>query len=271
MARRLTTRCAALAWAIALWLTPLWALAQTLDAGAEPRTLTGRPPLTTGGRLLFWLGALVVMGLVARVVFREQLLERRTLKRLMDEIGPFFPEFDIDAVKRWVERCAPHVWSGWRGRDLTSLEGFATARFFEEAEARFEDQRRRGLEHAARLEAVLRVHPLAMYPVGDGQPPRDVELLLRLEEKAVDCLVRPDGAVVEGSTDVRQVQHFWALRHDGHRWRLDRVWRPERGVDLDLTDKPVLPPVAGWRRPQDRPAREGARRSDCDGRGARLT
>lgn len=239
---------------VTLWLLPVIAVAQEaadMGLGAEPRTLTGRPPLTTGERLLFWLGALVVMALVARVVFREQLLERRTLKRLMDEIGPFFPEFDIDAVKRWVERCAPHVWSGWRRRDLSSLEGYATARFFAEAEAQFEEQRRRGLEHAARLETVLKVHPLGMYSTGEGQPPRDVELILRLEEKAVDCMVQPDGTVVEGSSDVRQVQHFWALRHDGHRWTLDRIWSPERGVDLDLTDKPVLPPVGQWRRPKD--------------------
>ena len=251
MARRILNRCILAGWAFALWLAPLAALAEDLGVGAEPRTLTGRPPLTTGERLLFWLGALVVMALVARVVFREQLLERRTLRRLMDEIGPFFPEFDIDALKRWVHRCAPHVWNGWRLRDMKSLEGFATAHFFEQTEARFEEQRRQGLEHAARLETVLKVHPLGMYPTDESQPPRGVELLLRLEEKAVDCLVKPDGTVVEGHTDVRQVQHFWALRHDGHRWLLDRVWDPERGVDLDLTDKPVLPPVGQWRRPQD--------------------
>lgn len=234
---------------LALALAPLWALAQ--DAGVEPRTLTGREPLAFGERLLFWLGAVIVMALVARVVFREQLLERRTLKRLMDEVGPFFPEFDIDAVKRWVARCAPHVWSGWRRRDLSSLEGWATARFFEESAAEFETQRRRGLEHAARLEAVLKVHPLGMYPVGDGQPPKDVELVLRLEEKAIDCLVQPDGAVIEGRKDPRQVMHFWALVHDGHRWRLDRVWRAEPGDDVDLRGKPPLPPIMAWRRPAD--------------------
>ncbi len=251
MARRTVSRIELLPYTVAAWLMPLMALAEDLGVGAEPRTLTGRPPLTTGERLLFWLGALVVMALVARVVFREQLLERRTLKRLMDEIGPFFPEFDIDAVKQWVERCAPHVWSGWKRRDLSSLEGYATDRFFAEAEARFEAQRQRGLEHAARLETVLKVHPLGMYSVGDGQPPRDVELLLRLEEKAIDCLVQPDGTVVEGRPEMRQVMHFWALRHDGRRWLLDRIWETERGVDLDLTDKPVLPPVGKWRRPQD--------------------
>lgn len=256
MARRLLTRLYLLTFALA----PALAAAQDMGVGAEPRTLTGRPPLDFGGRLLFWLGAVIVMALVARVVFREQLLERRTLKRMMDEIGPFFPEFDIDAVKQWVNRCAPHVWAGWRRRDLSSLEGWATERFFADQAAAFETQRRRGLEHAARLETVLKVHPLGMYSVGEGQPPADVELLLRLEEKAIDCLVQPDGTVVEGSTDMRQLQHFWALRHDGVRWRLDRIWQPERGVDLDLTDKPVLPPVAQWRRPP------GARPGETDDR-----
>lgn len=220
---------------------PTGALAQAAEAPAE---------LEFSTRLIFWTGALIVMALVGRVVFREQLAERRTLKRLMDEIGPFFPEFDIDRLKRWVEACAPHIWDGWRRRDLSSIEGYVTARFLAEQAAAFEAQRRQGHEHAARLDRVLKVHPLGMYAVDEGPPPRGVELLLRLEQKAIDCVVQPDGTVIEGDKAPRQVMHFWAMRHDGHRWRLDRVWRAQTGEDVDLRDRAPLPPIGQWRRPE---------------------
>lgn len=225
-----------------LFLIPGVAWAQAVDV-AEPAELE------FSTRVIFWTGAILVMGLVARVVFREQLAERRTLRRLMDEIGPFFPEFDIDRLKRWVFACAPHVWDGWRRRDLSSIEGFVTARFLADQQAVFDEQRRRGHEHAARLDQVLKVHPLGMYAVGDGPPPRGVELMLRLEQKAIDCVVQPDGAVIEGSAAPRQVMHFWALVHDGLRWRLDRVWPARAGEDVDLRDRAPLPPVGEWQRP----------------------
>lgn len=229
-------------------ITTLAMLALPAIALAEEAAEPARLEFST--RLIFWTGALIVMALVARVVFREQLTERRTLRRLIDEIGPYFPEFDIDTLKRWVFACAPHVWSGWKRRDLSSLDGWATDRFFEEQKARFEEMTTQGHAHDAQLEKVLKVHPLGMYPIGDGPPPRNVEIMLRLEQKAVDCVTRPDGTLVDGKPDVRHVEHFWTLRHDGHRWRLDRVWAAQRGEDIDLTDKPMLPPVGQWRRPE---------------------
>lgn len=218
-----------------------------------------RPQWAFSSRLIFWAGAIVVMALVGRIVFREQLGERRTLRLMIDRIGPFFPEFDIDPVKAWVHRCAPHVWSGWRTRDMSSLSRYATPRFMADSAARFEQMQRKGLAHAARLDKVLKVHPLGLYSVGDGPPPADVELILRLEQKAIDCVVEPDGTVIEGSKDVEQVQHFWAMRHDGHRWLLDRVWAAGRGEDLDLSDRPLLPPIIEWRRPGDGPTAGPAR------------
>ena len=253
--RRVMRRVMARAIGALVWLTPALALAQE-----------ERPQLEFSTRLIFWTGAVIVMALVARVVFREQLAERRTLRRMMDEIGPFFPEFDIDSVKRWVHAAAPHIWDGWRRRDLSSIEGYVTERFLAEQAEQFDAARRAGHEHAAKLVQLLKVHPLGLYPMGDGPPPRDLELMLRLEQKAIDCRVQPDGTVIEGSTDPRQIMHFWTLVHDGRRWRIDRVWRAEPGDDVDLRDKPPLPPLMAWKRPEDPESdSEGGERVEPDG------
>lgn len=207
-----------------------------------------------GSLLLFWSGAALLMFLVGRVVFREQLHERRTIRMLVNGIGPFFPEFDVDAIRTWVDRAAPHIWSGWRKRDLSSLEGFATPELFAEQDARFAEEARQGLAREARLEKVLKVHPLGLYMVGEGPPPANVELMLRIEEKGVDYHRRPDGSVV-GSTDVRQVQHLWTLRHDGRRWWLHHVEPAERDV-TDLAKRTPVPPIFAWKRPEGRPPEE---------------
>ncbi len=202
--------------------------------------------------LLFWVGAVVVMALVGRVVFREQLNERRTIRRLVNELGPFFPEFDTDALHTWIHRCAPHVFLGWRQRDLSSLADFATPHFFATQAAAFEAARSAGHARDARLEKVLKIHPLGLHMIGDGPPPADVELVLRLELKAVDCVRSPTGAVITGSATTRQVQQIWTLRHDGRRWRLHHIEAAEGDV-TDLASRPQAPPVAFWKRPPDEP------------------
>lgn len=202
--------------------------------------------------LLFWMGAVVVMALVGRVVFREHLNERRTIRRLVHELGPFFPEFDTDALHTWIHRCAPHVFRGWRQRDLSSLTDFATPAFFVTQNAAFEAAERAGHQRDARLEKVLKIHPLGLHMIGEGPPPADVELVLRLELKAVDCVREPDGAVVGGAVTPRQVQQIWTLRHDGRRWRLHHIEAAQDDV-TDLASRPQAPPVAFWKRPPEDP------------------
>ncbi len=198
---------------------------------------------------LFWSGASILMFLAARVVFREQLHELKTIRKVLARVGPYFPEFDTGNIRTWVGRCAPHVWRGWRTREYEQLGDFATPEFLESMEAVFAEERRAGVRHEADLEKLLAVHPLGVYPAGEGPPPRDVELVLRIECKGVDCVRGPDGAVVGGDPEVRQVQHIWTLRHDGRRWRLLSVVDAPDEI-THLREKPELPPLMEWRRPE---------------------
>ena len=173
--------------------------------------------------LTFWAGAAVVMWLIGRRIFKEQINELRTIRRLLREIGPMFKDFDTDTIRMWVERTAPHLWAGWRTHNLASLSDFSTDEFQTGAAEAFATARAKGHQHDAKLVSILKVHPLGIYMYGDGPPPADVELMLRIETKAVDCVRDAERNLVEGKPDVRQVQHFWTLRHDGRRWRLHDV------------------------------------------------
>lgn len=200
--------------------------------------------------VLFWTGAGVVMWLIGRRIFREQINELRTIRLLLRQIGPMFPDFDTDTIRMWVERTSDHIWAGWRTHNLSSLRDYSTDAFQTNAEAGFAKARASGLNHDAKLVSVLKVHPLGVYMIGDGPAPKDVELMLRVETKAVDCVRDAERKVVSGKPDIRQVQHFWTLRHDGRRWRLHDVRLATDDV-TDLATRPPVPPVGEWRRPDD--------------------
>lgn len=201
-----------------------------------------------GGIFLFWSGAAVIMFLVGRVVFKEQLHQLRTQRLLIRQIGPFFPEFDTDFLTAWVGRLAPHVFRGWKTRRLDEVADYLTPGFQAEIEQRYAEEAAAGVAHEVAFEKVLRVHYLGLYPVGEGPPPKDLELVLRLEIKGVHAVRDAAGKVVAGAAGPRQIQQFWTLRHDGHRWRLHQV-EPATGDRTDLAKKPSLPPLMEWKRP----------------------
>ena len=200
------------------------------------------------GTVAFWAGAVLCMFFVARMVFKEQWSELKTQRALIHRIGPFFPEFDIDSIKTWVERASPHLWLAWRTGDLSAMEAFLTPEFRAGAEARFAEDVAKGWVHHTEFGKVLEVHTLGLYSIGEAGPPADLELMMRIETRAMHAVVDATGLVLEGSSKQRQVQHFWTLRHDGFRWRLHQV-EIAVGDKTELGKKPELPPIMQWRRP----------------------
>ena len=217
-------------------------------AWAEEEVKRRIPEIEWWGHFLFWLGAVVIMAIVSRVIFKEMLGARRTLKRLNDEIGHHFVEFDIDHVKRWVVLCLPHVWRGWTSRDMSGLTDFATPEFIEAQTSQMAAQAARGHIHEAHFMRSLRIHPLGLFLDGEGPAPEGVCLLLRVEQKCVDFVHDVRDKLVRGRRDVRQVHHYWLLRHNGHAWRLHGVREADDDLSI-LSKNPELPPLDTWRRP----------------------
>ena len=206
---------------------------------------------TFGGQLIFWSSALVIIVVMARIIFKEQLHERKTLNRLIKEIGPFYPEFDIDQLKHWVLRAAPPLWRGWSSGDMSVVEPFATDEFISREADHFN-----ALSDAERVRhlkfgSVLKVHPLGLYMFGPGPAPRDVELMLRLEVKAIDFTSDRSELVDLDEIKFEQLQYFWTMRHTGTHWELHQVWPADTDA-TDLDQRPPVPVVSEWVRQENR-------------------
>jgi hypothetical protein len=206
------------------------------------------PEIPWWGHFIFWVGAIIIMTLVARVAFKEMLGARRTLKRLNREIGLVFVEFDFDHIKRWVALCLPHVWQGWGRGTMSGLADFATRELLAEQGARMAELAALGHVHETHFMRSLRVHPLGLFLDGSGPAPKDVCLFLRLEQKCIDFVHDGQERLVRGRRDIVQVHHFWLLKHNGHAWRLHRVWYADDDLSI-LTRHAPLPPLDQWQRP----------------------
>jgi hypothetical protein len=241
-----------------LWFLVLALVCLALPALAQEAPATVPGPTAEakarawGGIFLFWSGAVVIMFLIGRVLFKEQLNQLKTQRILIRQIGPFFPEFDTDFLTAWVGRLVPHIFRGWKTRDVSGVADYLTPAFASELERRYADEAARGLVHEVAFEKVLRVHYLGLYPVAEGPPPKGLELVLRLEIKGVHAVRDPAGQMVAGQAGPRQIQQFWTLRHDGRVWRLHQV-EPATDERTDLAKKPPLPPLMEWKRPPDSP------------------
>ena len=221
------------------------AFAQEVAPGTVASTAEGAQAHGFGRMVLFWSGAVLLMAAVARIVFREHIHERRTLRLLRDSIGKARSEFDPVQITTWVNLAAPHVWTAWRTGEPGELPAFSTPRFQADIAQYLAELRAHERHHEARLGKVLKTHMLGLYPDGAGPPPKDLVLVLRIETRAVDCIRGADNKVVEGRAGERQVQHFWTLRHDGRRWQLDLIERAEQDR-TDLAKKPPVPSLAEW-------------------------
>ena len=216
-------------------ILPEPAIAQESEAQAIRQSFTTQ--------LFFWSTGFALLAFMGRFVFREQLAERRTIRRLTDEIGPNYPEFEMPMITHWVSRCAPHIWSGWMGASLSEIEDFATPEFLNDPNNRGAQQRGRVVQ--ASLVSVAKVHPIVLVKGDSPDLPEGIELILRVEQRGVYCVKDLDGKRIEGSEKVRSIQHFWTLIHQSGGWRVHRIWT----ADHDFNDFPLdrdVPPISEW-------------------------
>ena len=206
------------------------------------------------GTLFFWSGGVFCMYLVGRRVFKEQAHERETLKRLRDEIGHFFEEFDPINISKWVEIASPHLYHSWRESNYDSMQSFSTAKFIDKQQEISKSTLQQKRKRICHLDKVIAVHTLgAEWSKSEDHkvfhPPLGVKMTLRVESKAIDFIEDESNTIIIGKAKPSQFQYIWILIHNGKTWMLDEVYSTDQDI-THLSQRPPLPPIAEWRRPE---------------------
>jgi hypothetical protein len=217
--------------------------ATTLPSANPPRQ---QRPLPT--RILYWVGAGIAMLLVARKVFQEQLHERIVIRKLSDQIGPFYREFDPINLHRWVDRAAPYFFDALHKKEISALEAFAKPEFINHWKEYF--SKHSSSTDILELSKILKVHPIGVYPTIENTAPLGVEVVLRVEIK---IFVHKTQSQTQTKTQAqlpieKQIQHLWTLQHDGHHWQIQEIREIFDDV-IGLNTKPDLPPLLDWAPP----------------------
>ena len=133
---------------------------------------------------------------------------------------------------------------------MPDIDAYITSAYRDTLRSELSDQAASPSQRTCRLIKILKVHTIGVYMVGPGPAPQDLEVMLRVESKVEDCTRDATGRIILGKEEPRQVQHFWALRHDGHRLFLHGIWEADRDM-TDLAKREQPPPVNEWSRPEN--------------------
>jgi hypothetical protein len=208
---------------------------------------SGRKQRPLPVRILYWLGAGIAMLIVARKVFQEQFHERTVIRKLSDQIGPFYREFDPINLHRWVDRAAPYFFNALIHKDMTPLAPFAEPAFIEYWQNHFthaQSVQSQSNPEMLVLSKILKVHPIGVYPTIEKTAPLGVEVVLRVEIKVLAHTTQNE---VKKTTE-KQIQYLWTLKHDGHHWQIKEIREIFDDV-IGLNEKPGLPPLLDWAPP----------------------
>jgi hypothetical protein len=201
-------------------------------------------PLPT--RILYWVGAGIAMLLVARKVFQEQLHERIVIRKLSDQIGPFYREFDPINLHRWVDRAAPYFFDALHKKDISGLEAFAQPAFINHWKDYFSKNTQP--TEILELSKILKVHPIGVYPTIENTAPLGVEVVLRVEIKIFVHQAQAQAQAQAQLPIEKQIQDLWTLKHDGHHWQIQEIREIFDDV-IGLNTKPDLPALLDWAPP----------------------
>jgi hypothetical protein len=201
-----------------------------------------------GGRILFWFGAGLAMMFVGRFLFKEQMHERKIIRLLTDQIGPYYREFDPVNLHRWLERATPYFFDALKHQSVEKLKPFAFESFTDHWHQQFEQQKTKGEIYQSRFMKLLKVHPIGIYPQDGQQPPLGVEVVLRAEIKGIFEVITKDQQLKDTQNQERQIQFLWILKHDGFHWKIYEIREIFDDI-VGLNEKKELPPLIDWAKP----------------------
>lgn len=196
------------------------------------------------GKVLLAVLCLILFPLIAYVMVREHLAEKRTLKHLK-RLAAVDPSFDWIRLRDRVTDCYHRVHSAWQTEDMSEAAEWMTSWYWQNQQLAFLNQwERDGLVNHCRVKSVGRIRPLFLrFEQDEAGSSNGSRLVVSITANIEDYLAeRASGKIVEGAKGYADTEHVWTFELKHGKWVVANI--EEGSMSLSYAKLPSEVPAA---------------------------
>jgi hypothetical protein len=179
---------------------------------------------TTVGRIILAVLVVVLSPVIAYVMIKEKIAEKRTLK-LLKQISKSNPNFDWLPLRDRITDCYHRVHAAWRAEDMSEASDWMTSWYWQNQQLAYLNQwERDGLVNHCRVKGISNIKPLFLkYQFKDGTPDGS-RLVVSITANMEDYLAKRDtGEIVEGAKGYEDTEHVWTFILQQGKWVVGNI------------------------------------------------
>lgn len=175
---------------------------------------------TPFGRVLLAVLVVVLSPLIAYVMIKERIAEKRTLK-LLRTLAAGDVRFDWMTLRDRITDCYHRVHAAWRAEDMSEASEWMSSWYWQNQQLAYLNQwELDGLVNHCRVKSISKIRPLFLKyaPAEEGSSDAS-RLVVAITANMEDYLARRDtGKIVEGKKGYADTEHVWTFTWQNGKW-----------------------------------------------------
>ncbi|WP_434359952.1 Tim44-like domain-containing protein [Parasalinivibrio latis] len=179
---------------------------------------------TFWGRVILGILTVIFLPLIAYMMLREKLAERRTRKDLRF-MASHSSKFEWLKIQERAKDCFLRVHSGWEEEDLSGVSQWMTDWYWQNQQlVHLNKWQRDGLKNVCDVKKITNIKPLLFVHRNQGEEHEDSIVVISIEANMKDYLEeRASGKIMEGSKRYKSVETIWSFTMDNGQWKVSDI------------------------------------------------
>lgn len=176
------------------------------------------------GRVIFGVLVIIFLPLIAYVLIKEKIAERRTRKDL-SFMATYSPIFELLKMQERAKDCFLRVHSGWEQEDLSKASSWMTSWYWQNQQYVYlEKWKRKGLVNICDVKKINSIKPILFVHRNDKKEHEGSMVVFSIKTNMKDFLQnRETGKVVEGSKKYKDVETIWSFTLEDGVWKVSNI------------------------------------------------
>jgi hypothetical protein len=180
---------------------------------------------TTWGKILLAILTVIFSPLIAYVLIKEKIAEKRTLK-MLKQLARTDPLFDWMTLRDRATDCYHRVHAAWREEDMSEADQWMTSWYWQNQQLAYLNQwERDGLVNHCRVKNITRIKPLYLkYSRNADGTAEGSRVVISISANMEDYLAKRDtGEIVEGKKGYADTEHVWTFILKDGKWVVGNI------------------------------------------------